>query len=143
MITGDNAATAASIAAECGILPPDLFQQVEQEMQAARAHSSMSGQTSARLAKLLVELPLAPPMLERARNNGGRQQEPSWLDSWLHGLSGSVAGADPAAGLALMNSVVSSMRASGSCGQVEKRRDSEKQACMAVFHLAYCSCSVL
>jgi hypothetical protein len=106
MITGDNAATAAAIAAECGILPSPLLQQVEAQL-AARSRSGISSAAyNAQLAQLLAELPLAAPLQQKADRDSSKEQ-PGWLDGLLHGLSGSAGGADPAAGLALMRSVVS------------------------------------
>jgi magnesium-transporting ATPase (P-type) len=111
MITGDNAATAAAIAAECGILPSPLLQQVEAQL-AARSRSGISSAAyNGQLAQLLAELPLAAPLQKKADDDSRQQQQqqqPGWLDGLLHGLSGSAGGADPAAGLALMRSVVSS-----------------------------------
>jgi hypothetical protein len=113
MITGDNAATAAAIAAECGILPRPLLQQVEEQL-AARSRSGLSSsQYNAQLGQLLAELPLPDALQRKADGNSKQQQQPGWLDGLLHGLSGSAGGADPAAGLALMRSVVSSSPGGG------------------------------
>jgi hypothetical protein len=109
MITGDNAATAAAIAAECGILPSPLLQRVEAQL-AARSRSGVSSAVyNDQLAQRLAELPLAAPLQKKADDDSRQQQQqqPGWLNGLLHGLSGSAGGADPAAGLALMRSVVS------------------------------------
>jgi hypothetical protein len=118
MITGDNAATAAAIAAECGILPAPLLQQVEEAL-AARSRSGISSAAyNAQLAQLLAELPLPEALQKQADENAQQQQQqPGWLNSFLHGLSGSAGGADPAAGLALMRSVVSSSGGKVDCRQ--------------------------
>lgn len=106
MITGDNAATAAAIAAECGILPRPLQQQVEETLAARACSGVSSSQYNVQLRQLLAELPLPQALQQKADGLSKQQQQPGWLDGLLHGLSGAAGGADPAAGAALMNSVV-------------------------------------
>ncbi|WIA29940.1 hypothetical protein OEZ86_000039 [Tetradesmus obliquus] len=105
MITGDNAATAAAIAAECGILPRPLQQQVEETLAARACSGVSSSQYNVQLRQLLAELPLPQALQQKADGLSKQQQQPGWLDGLLHGLSGAAGGADPAAGAALMNSV--------------------------------------
>jgi magnesium-transporting ATPase (P-type) len=141
MITGDNAATAAAIAAECGILPSPLLQQVEVQL-AARSRSGISSAAyNAQLAQLLAELPLAAPLPKKADDDSSRQQ-PGWLDGLLHGLSGSASSADPAAGLALMRSVVSSREAGGGAGAAATA-DVQQGSRLphTIPHRQHCACS--
>lgn len=122
MITGDNAATAAAIAASCGILPPQLAQQIEDtRLQQAAAGSSNGGGSSsmqqqqqqvAELQQLLASWAATSGSRPGSRSSSTSSSTPdtnsSWLDGVLHGLSGAVSSKpDPDAGAALLSSVVS------------------------------------
>lgn len=114
MITGDNAATGAAIAADCGILPADMAQQIE-EMRVQATSSSGGGSHShqqQQVAELRQLLAVKLAELKAARSSGGSSGSNgsgSWLDGVLHGVGGAAAssGPDPDAGAALMSSVVS------------------------------------
>jgi hypothetical protein len=114
MITGDNAATGAAIAADCGILPAELAQQIEQtRMQATSngnggSHSHQQQQIT-ELRRLLAAMTAERKVAGSGGSSSGSNGGGSWLDGVLHGLGGAAAssGPDPDAGAALMSSVVS------------------------------------
>jgi magnesium-transporting ATPase (P-type) len=123
MITGDNAATGAAIATSCGILPPQLAQQVEEartQMAAAAAAANSSSNHSQQQQQIAqLRQAVASLVAERKATAGSSSSESgssssssSWLDGVLHGLGGTISGkADPDAGAALMSSVVSGVAA--------------------------------
>lgn len=114
MITGDNAATGAAIAADCGILPPGLAQQIEATRQEAASNggSGNGGQQQqqqiAELKQLLSGM-IAAQRAAAASSRGSNGSGGGWLEGVLHQLgAGPVSGGpDPDAGAALMSSVVS------------------------------------
>lgn len=114
MITGDNAATGAAIAADCGILPPGLAQQIEATRQEAASNGGGNGgqqqQQIAELRQLLSGM-IATQRSTAASSQGsnGSGGGGGWLEGVLHQLgAGPVSGGpDPDAGAALMSSVVS------------------------------------
>jgi magnesium-transporting ATPase (P-type) len=127
MITGDNAATGAAIATSCGILPPQLAQQVEEartQMAAAAAAANSSSNHSQQQQQIAqLRQAVASLVAERkatagssssnsSSESGSSSSSSSWLDGVLHGLGGTISGkADPDAGAALMSSVVSGVAA--------------------------------
>jgi hypothetical protein len=118
MITGDNAATAAAIAASCGMLPPDLVQQIEEVRQqaAAAAASNGNGSSHSNQQQQIEQLKqlLAAMAAERnaAGSNGGSSAgDSSGSSSWLDGVLQNLGAAgssmpDPDAGAALMSRTV-------------------------------------
>lgn len=114
MITGDNAATGAAIAADCGILPVELAQQIEQTRVQATSNGnggshSYQQQQITELRQLLAAMTAERKAAGSGGGSSGSNGDGSWLNGVLHGLGGAAAsGPDPDAGAALMSSVVSS-----------------------------------
>lgn len=117
MITGDNAATAAAIAATCGILPHQLAAEVEQQAAQRSAAGLSDNEHISNLHKLLTDLP-QPPVLASSGSSGDGDQKRGMMGRLTHDVWGRVGGADPAAGAALMNAVVrdDAVRHQGSVG---------------------------
>eukprot|EP00879_Flechtneria_rotunda_P005074 GHRR01005351.1.p1 GENE.GHRR01005351.1~~GHRR01005351.1.p1 ORF type:complete len:952 (+),score=468.24 GHRR01005351.1:385-2856(+) len=107
MVTGDNAATGAAIAATAGILEPQLAQQVE-ELAAARSHGKGPQQQVQELRQMLTSLQPAAAAVAHGSGKDISNSGSSRLAGKQNMLAGRVGDArvrGPVAGAALMKSV--------------------------------------